>query len=255
MDIETKKCGRCKEVLTVDVFSKNKLKKDGLDNYCKTCKKKALQKYRVENKELIVSKRRKNYEKNSEKIKEQVRGYREGNRDKVLVSRKKHYEANKTEILRRNKDYYYKNTDQKQELSRKYYESHKVKLLEKSKKYSEENRDTCNVIHQRRRSRELSLPATLTAEQWNIIKTHFNNKCCYCGKEYPLAQEHFFPLSKGGELGKANIVPACRSCNSSKRDKTFFEWYPKYKHYSKDREVIILKFLNYKNGIQQLALL
>mgnify|MGYP003489420683 CR=1 FL=1 len=79
------------------------------------------------------------------------------------------------------------------------------------------------------------------------IKLEFNNKCAYCGKEKPLSQEHFVALSKGGEFTINNIIPSCQNCNSSKRATDFFEWYPKFKHYSKKREQIILKFLNYNN--------
>lgn len=37
--METKKCPRCKEVLGVDLFQKNKAAKDGLQYHCKACRK------------------------------------------------------------------------------------------------------------------------------------------------------------------------------------------------------------------------
>jgi 5-methylcytosine-specific restriction endonuclease McrA len=85
----------------------------------------------------------------------------------------------------------------------------------------------------------------------------FDNKCAYCGKEKPLAQDHFVPLSKGGEYTNNNIICSCKSCNSSKSDKDFFEWYPEQLFYSKEREAKILKYLNYdkKTQTQQLALI
>ena len=61
-------------------------------------------------------------------------------------------------------------------------------------------------------------------------------------------------LTSLGEYTINNIIPACRGCNGSKNDKVFSEWYPKYKHYSKKREVFILKYLKYnKQNNQQLT--
>jgi 5-methylcytosine-specific restriction endonuclease McrA len=103
-------------------------------------------------------------------------------------------------------------------------------------------------------ARKRDLPSTLTMEQWDTIKYAFDNKCCYCGQEKPLEQEHFIPLSKGGEYAHNNIVPACRSCNARKFNTPFEIWFPKQEFYSKKREQRILKFLNYKSDTQQLSL-
>ena len=37
--MNTKKCGQCKEELSVDSFSKNRARSDGLQSVCKVCKK------------------------------------------------------------------------------------------------------------------------------------------------------------------------------------------------------------------------
>lgn len=91
--------------------------------------------------------------------------------------------------------------------------------------------------------------------QWEEIKKHFDYKCAYCGKDLPLAQEHFLALSKEGEYTLNNIIPSCKSCNSSKATKDFFKWYPNYKNYSKKRERAILKFLGYTDENQQLKII
>ena len=69
-----------------------------------------------------------------------------------------------------------------------------------------------------------------------------------------LHQEHFIPLSKGGEYTHNNIIPACKSCNSSKQDTDFFEWYPTYEEYNEEREQFILEYLGYIEDTQQLTL-
>ena len=116
------------------------------------------------------------------------------------------------------------------------------------------NRDKFNLRDQKKKLKKRQLAATLTLNQWEDIKNYFNNKCAYCGENTKLTQDHFTPISKGGEYTHNNIIPACGSCNSSKRNREFIEWYPKQKFYSKKREKAILKFLNYKGEVQQLAI-
>jgi len=57
-----------------------------------------------------------------------------------------------------------------------------------------------------------------TAEDWLEIVAQHKNRCHYCGKRRVLTLDHVIPLSKGGKHVKENIVPACRSCNSRKKD-------------------------------------
>ena len=57
----------------------------------------------------------------------------------------------------------------------------------------------------------------VTADEWFLILEKYQNKCVYCGKESEmLTMDHFVPLAEGGTHTKENVVPACRSCNSSK---------------------------------------
>lgn len=95
-------------------------------------------------------------------------------------------------------------------LSNKYASTYRNKYKEKLKLYS------------KNRYKRLKLNATLTEEEWNRCKRFFRHRCSYCGKKVPLTQDHFFALSKGGLYAKDNILPACKSCNSSKYNESFF---------------------------------
>jgi 5-methylcytosine-specific restriction endonuclease McrA len=57
-----------------------------------------------------------------------------------------------------------------------------------------------------------------TSAQWVAMQEHYGHRCVYCQKRCKgkLTQDHIVPLSKGGNHTAANIVPACRSCNSKK---------------------------------------
>lgn len=49
--------------------------------------------------------------------------------------------------------------------------------------------------------------------------------CVYCGA-LAATVDHIRPLSRGGYEIAENLVPACRSCNSSKSDRLLIEWRP-----------------------------
>jgi 5-methylcytosine-specific restriction endonuclease McrA len=51
----------------------------------------------------------------------------------------------------------------------------------------------------------------------------YDFRCAYCGKVFTknrLEVEHILPVSKGGRSSWKNTVPACRSCNSRKSNRT-----------------------------------
>ncbi len=57
-----------------------------------------------------------------------------------------------------------------------------------------------------------------TAAQWAYVQSLCGHLCVYC-RQRPdkLEQDHIVPLSRGGLHVSSNILPACRSCNASKR--------------------------------------
>ena len=51
------------------------------------------------------------------------------------------------------------------------------------------------------------------------------DECSYCGAtSVPLTLDHLFAKSKGGDDSGDNLVYCCQRCNSSKRDRDYFEW-------------------------------
>lgn len=215
-------CSKCGKELpnTLEYFMKSK-GKSGIGTTCRNCSLEYKRRYNAENREWINEKNRQYNLTHKEEISVYGREYR-----------KTHPHKPKPQ------------TEESRERKRNY-----VKIYDQTHK--EEMRIKCN----RRRAKKRQLPSTLTKKQWLEIKEYFGNKCVYCGKELPLQQEHFIPLSKGGEYTHNNIVCACAECNYSKGDKDFFLWYPKQPFYNSKREQTLLKFLGYKGKTQQLALM
>jgi 5-methylcytosine-specific restriction endonuclease McrA len=64
----------------------------------------------------------------------------------------------------------------------------------------------------------------LSDEQWAALKEAWQG-CAYCGvADTPLQRDCVLALSRGGRYTLANIVPACRSCNTSKCNDEVTGW-------------------------------
>jgi len=66
--------------------------------------------------------------------------------------------------------------------------------------------------------------SNLTAAEWATIRAMQSGACAYCLRVAPLTMDHVLPLSRGGSNTMANVVGACRGCNSSKKARTIEEW-------------------------------
>lgn len=89
-----KLCVGCEQLKKYDDFTKNKTKKDGLNNYCKLCQKH----YREKNKEQIREYQKKYKQANKEKLFLQQTNYRKNNKQKIIERNKKYRLNNKEKI-------------------------------------------------------------------------------------------------------------------------------------------------------------
>lgn len=215
-----KKCTKCgiEKLRTSEFFPKAKSCVDGLTGDCKACKADYLKGYQKANKK---------------KLKEYHRIYHE---DYKVV--------NKDLILERGKNYRKNNKDAVLERSTNWRLNNELYMKSYLKRWWRENRNASVQYSEKRRSLELGLVSTLTVEEWEWTLKHFDDSCCYCGKRSKLSQDHLIPVTKGGGYTLDNIIPACKSCNSSKHNKDFEHWYPSHKSYDAEREIKILNFIS-----------
>lgn len=240
-----KTCTKCNSLLpnTVEFFSMYKARNiTGLRHACKKCIKESSKNYFANNKEKLLAKQKVYNEKHRKEIQEWKNKWYQDNREMIL---KRTYERrinNYEEHLEGKKKYRIKNKDRIKEQQKMFYLNNKDKRLQ-STKY--------------RRTKMKGLLADFTSAQWVECKIHFNHSCAYCGNnKVSMTQDHFIPVNNGGELSITNIVPVCKTCNSSKQDKDFLKWYSAQEFYSRDREQKIFKYLKYDKIMnQQLALL
>ncbi|TLS46906.1 HNH endonuclease [Streptomyces montanus] len=60
----------------------------------------------------------------------------------------------------------------------------------------------------------------------NAVLSAAGGWCTYCGSMGVRAEvvDHVVPLERGGADDITNLIPACRSCNASKKDRTPAQW-------------------------------
>ena len=271
--MKTKVCSKCGIEKGIDMFHKQKDTKDGLRSHCKKCVNKKNKEYKQENVEKVkksgIEYREKNADKekarhikynkehkeerleyakkynieNADKLSEHRKIYKLDNKEKISVANNSYTKSHKNQRSLYSIIYRGQNPDKLKQMGIKYREENVEKIKDSGKKYRGEHLEQHCISSQKRRAKKRLLPHTFTAEEWNQVKLYFNNRCCYCGEELPLEQEHWLALENNGGYTKENMIPACRSCNSSKNDSYFDIWYPKHESYSKEREKFILEYL------------
>lgn len=105
--------------------------------------------------------------------------------------------------------------------------------------WSRKNPDKVANHRGRRRAREQGAGyINVTPKDWQSILRQYRWSCAYCLRKVDeLAQEHVIPLCKGGRHAPANLVPACKSCNSRKGRMLLAEWRLYMRKRRPDREV------------------
>jgi len=264
-------CSGCGDELlaTNEYFGPRKDSKDGLKGICRICTSEYDQEYFKENKESIMTKnaiyrsghikeksiqQKKFYQENKIIIITRCREYRENNKPAVYAVQRLYRLSHKETASEYNRMYRAENKEYMAEYGRRYYINNKEYVNARNKLWRSENRELCNLLSMRYEAKKKKLAHTLTVEQWVAAKQHFDNKCCFCGKEVPLTKEHLVPVHNGGEMTSQNIIGSCKSCNSSKRASEWKTWFRRQPTYALAKEQKILFYLGYKDNRQQLAL-
>lgn len=88
------------------------------------------------------------------------------------------------------------------------------------------NRNKRKLHNDARRARMLQNGVfVVTLQDWDRIIARYRGCCAYCGEpSTELQREHVIPLARGGRHSVGNIVPACATCNSTKRHRFVMEW-------------------------------
>jgi 5-methylcytosine-specific restriction endonuclease McrA len=109
--------------------------------------------------------------------------------------------------------------------ARERYRRDPSKKKASAKRWQQANPDRVRVKNENRRAREMGAPGSFSDRDWLRLVERHRGRCTFCNAQPDrLTVEHVIPLSRGGSNWIGNILPACRSCNSSKNDSLLVEW-------------------------------
>lgn len=219
-------CKLCQQSyeLTSENFYRDKKAKYGFAYTCINCTRKKLDKWENDN---------------PERLKESRKEYYEENKEHIQAVNTKWDEAHAEELKLYFAQYYLDHKEQHYENSRRWALEHPERVKEIHDaciaRNPERRRQSANewvksekgrLARIRRRARMQALPDTLTAEQWAECLDYWNYSCAVCGKSYVIHADHYIPLASPECIGTVatNIIPLCKSCNSSKCDTMPDEW-------------------------------
>lgn len=215
-----KRCTLCGEYFppTLEFFFKNNQVKSGLQARCKKCFT-----LKRQPKELAWKKE------NPDRIREATRRYRSKHPEELVRN------------AERSRRWRKENPEKARESAHKSRRKNAEKIRERIRNWMVANPHKKAVQIQRRRTLKRALPSTFTHEQWQRCLEWWNHTCAYCGAQqsfwHVLEQEHFVPLTLGGGYTPDNIIPACKNCNSKKRNTPPQEWLAKHFGKSKAKSI------------------
>lgn len=175
--------------------------------------------WRTKNAVEIKARRAASYLKNKDKIKASQARYYAANFEKVKAMRAAYHKANAAKLIAK-------------ALANRQANPERIKAYNAA--YLKAHPETSRLHGLKRNAQKKS---NSTPEQMRLanikIKTmlsHRKTDCAYCSIRFLTKEmhvDHIIPLVKGGCHSPENLTMACKSCNSSKNDKTLFkEWIP-----------------------------
>jgi 5-methylcytosine-specific restriction endonuclease McrA len=114
--------------------------------------------------------------------------------------------------------------DKRKVYDQKYIEKNKDKVRCSKRAWDRRNPEAVRMKVRNRRSKIRKLSGRCTPTQWMDRLAYYGGKCRYCGCSGKMTADHRVPISRGGTGFPSNLVPACLSCNSRKRDMTELEY-------------------------------
>lgn len=225
------------------VFPKEEKNKFG-SLWCKKCVAAYKHEHYLANKQKYIDRSTKHYEDHKDQKLQYQREYGKTHK----AERRKHVAEHRDEYNAKRREYR-ANSEAYKEYRKKYHQEH-YNSEEKAKlraKYAEDPQYKAKLSRYRhkRDCLQKSLPCTLTPQEWLMCLDFFGNKCAYCGKaDNGIEQDHVIPITKGGGYVKENIIPACKSCNSSKGNRELETWYKSQSFFNESQLTTIKEWIN-----------
>lgn len=156
---------------------------------------------------------------------ERKRRWRERNQERDRLYQQEYHRHNTEREVERKRRWREENADREREYHQDWYSKNRDAILVQQRESYGARLDDNRLRKIRAAEKRRSLTVgDLTTEEWQEILDEFDHRCAYCQTQGALAMEHLTPISRGGRHTRSNVVPACKSCNSSKGAKTLLEF-------------------------------
>ena len=217
----TKQCSKCKSVQPVANFGNQKARKDGLNPWCRSCK-------RIASKAHVP--------KDIERHKAIKKAYKEANKERMKPYYAAYYQANKEMYNAASAEWAKRHPEKRLEWAMADYYRNRDKRLAKNKEWRKKNKSGQQEYRSLYRQKKPELLAALSrnykARKRNASGTHNGNDikklliaqrhlCVYCKKKVMVDYhvDHVVALSKGGSNSVENLQILCPTCNIKKGNK------------------------------------
>lgn len=213
----SKECKKCKRLLPADMihFNRKRDSKDGLHNICKECRG---SKFRIPYTYGVLE------------------GERKCSRCGIIYpATNEHFSYSDKEhkhfmcICKKCAAEKQKNNPKRNETIKRFHENHPESYVKKMKR-------RYDLLHNN--------GFVLTNVEWQENLEYFDHSCAYCRSKENITKDHVIPLTKGGTTSKSNVIPACNSCNTSKLNHDFENWYKKQSFFTDERFNKIMNLIN-----------
>lgn len=197
-----------------------------LRNQCKNCKKKYNKEYHERNKEKHNAQSRSYYAEHAADLRKYAHTYYKEHHEEILEKARETYVVKRERKLIYQNNYYHKNRDRELTRMRNRYQGNPDLFRKSSRKIYRENKERYPFYSFRRRARVRQFPDNLTLDEWQAALNYWNNSCAYCGTTGEMTADHYIPISSPTCPGTvaSNIVPACWTCNCSKKHADACDW-------------------------------
>jgi len=152
------------------------------------------------------------------------RGWRRPNPEKAKARKARWYARNRDGERAKMLDRYYANAPARRAAARQWKRDNADRVKEYFIEWSKSHRDLRNLVgHVRRARLQSSAHARVTLSEWQRVFEEYRGICAYCPRT-ATEIDHIIPIARGGAHVAGNLVPACKSCNSSKGARSPLQW-------------------------------
>jgi 5-methylcytosine-specific restriction endonuclease McrA len=175
-----KRCSSCEQVKCRGAFHRSLLRLDGLQAYCRECR-------RAKNRESRLR------DKYKEANRKKSRQWHQNHREEANQHRKAYHEAKR---------------EKSREQNRAYHEANGDKHREQMRAYQRNNREAFTARNANRHAHKVKEEGSFTLQEWEALKAYYDYTCLRCGRQEPeieLTIDHVVPLSQGGRNSIENL--------------------------------------------------